>query len=47
MELRRSFHYDGFESNTERDIKNLFRIGYQFTDEKSREIFESLQWNIN
>ena len=37
MELRGSFHYDGFESNSERDIKSVFQIDYQFTDEKSRE----------
>ena len=37
------FHYDGFEINSERDFKSVFQIDYQFTDEKSREIFESLQ----
>ena len=42
MELRRSSDYDGFESNSERDIKSVFKI-YQFTDEKSREILKSLQ----
>ena len=42
MELRRSSHYDGFESNSERDIKSVFQID-QFTDEKSRGILESLQ----
>ena len=26
MELRGSFHYDGFESNSERDIKSVFQI---------------------
>ena len=26
MELRRSSHYDGFESNFERDIKSVFQI---------------------
>ena len=36
MELRRSSHYDGFENNSERDIKTVFQIDYQFTDEKSR-----------
>ena len=40
MELRRSSHYDGFEINSERDIKNVFQIDL---DEKSREILESLQ----
>ena len=47
MELRRSYHYDGFEINSERDIKSVFQIDYQFTDEKSREILESLQGNVN
>ena len=42
MELRGSFHYDGFESNSERDIKSVFQIDYQFTGENSREILESL-----
>ena len=41
MESRRS--YDGFEINSERDIKSVLQIDYQFTDEKSREILESLQ----
>ena len=40
MELRRSSHYDGFEINSEKDIKNVFQIDH---DEKSREILESLQ----
>ena len=31
MELR-SFYYDGFESNSERDI-GLFQFDYWFTDE--------------
>ena len=35
MELRRSSHYDGFESNSERDIKSVFHIDYQFIGEKS------------
>ena len=26
MELRRSSHYDGFKSNSERDIKSVFQI---------------------
>ena len=47
MELRRIPHYDGFESKSERDIKSLFQIDYQFTDDNSREILESLQENIN
>ena len=38
MELRKSAHHDGFESNSERDIKSIFQIDYYFTDEKSREI---------
>ena len=25
MELRRSSHYDGFKSNSERDIKSVFQ----------------------
>ena len=49
MEFKRSPHYDGFEGNSERDIKSVqvdksvLQIDYQFTDEKSREILESLQ----
>ena len=27
MELRRSSHYDGFKSNSERGIKSVFQIG--------------------
>ena len=39
MELRRSSDYDGFDSNSGRDIKNVFQIDCEFTDEKkSREI---------
>ena len=26
MELRRNSHYDGFKSNSERDIKSVFQI---------------------
>ena len=26
MELRRIFHYDGFKSNSERDMKSVFQI---------------------
>ena len=40
MELRRSSHYDGFESNSERDIKSVFQIDYQLTDEYYGEILE-------
>ena len=40
MELRRSSHYDGFEIDSEGDIKNVFQIDL---DEKSREILKSLQ----
>ena len=40
MELRRSSRYDGFDSNSERDIKSIFQIDYQFTDEKTRETLE-------
>ena len=50
MELRRSSHYDAFESNSERDIKRVFYIGYQFGSlvrNLVREILESLQKNIN
>ena len=32
MELRISSHYDGFESNSERDIKSVFQIDYYFTE---------------
>ena len=34
---------DGFEINSERDIKSVLQIDYQFADEKSRDILESLQ----
>ena len=44
MDLRRSWHYDGFESNSERDIKIIFQIDYWLTDETSRDILESLQY---
>ena len=30
MELRRSSHYEGFENNSERDIKNVSQIDYLF-----------------
>ena len=45
MELRRSSHYDGFESNSERDIKSVFQIDIadNQSDEKSREILECMQ----
>ena len=39
MELRRSSHYDGFESNFERDIKSFKLISSLI---KSRVILESL-----
>ena len=26
MKLRRSSHYDGFKSNSERDVKSVFQI---------------------
>ena len=32
MELRRSSHYDGFDINSEMDIKGVFQIGYYLTD---------------
>ena len=41
MELRRSSHYDGFESNSESYIKSEFQIDYWFTDKKSREIWKA------
>ena len=41
--IEEKFHYDGFEINSERDIKSVLEIDYYFTDEKSREILESLQ----
>ena len=37
----KNFHYDGFEINS--DIKGVFQIDYQFTNEKSSEILENLQ----
>ena len=42
MELRRSYHCDGFEINSERDIKSVFQIGSESTDhdEKSSELLE-------
>ena len=40
--IEKKFHQDGFEINSERDIKKVFQID-QFADEKSREILESLQ----
>ena len=47
MELRRSFHYDGFESNSESGIKIVFQIDYQFTGENTEEILKNLWKNIN
>ena len=41
--IEKKFHYDGFEINSERDNKSVYHIDYQFTDDKSREILESLQ----
>ena len=41
--IEKKFHYDGFEINSERDINSLLQIDYYFTDEKYREILESLQ----
>ena len=35
MELRRSSQYDGFESNSERDIKNVFQIDYYLSINQS------------
>ena len=34
MEWKRSSHFNGFESNFEKDIENVFQID-QFTDEGS------------
>ena len=45
--IEKKFHYDGFEINSERDFRSVFQIDYWFTDEKSREILESWQENIN
>ena len=36
MELKRSSHYDGFESNYERDNESVFQLDYYFNDEKPR-----------
>ena len=44
MELKRNAHYDGFETNFERDIKKPVQID-QFIDE-IRVVLDSLQWNI-
>ena len=41
--IQKKFHNDGFEINSERDIKSVFQIDYLFTDEKCREILESLR----
>ena len=41
--IKKKFHYDGFEINFERDIKSVLQIDYYFTDEKSREVLESLE----
>ena len=41
--IEKKFHYDGFEINSERDIKSVLQIDYYFTDKKYREILESLQ----
>ena len=40
--IEKKFHYDGFEINSERDIKSVFQIGSEFTDhdEKSSELLE-------
>ena len=40
--IEKKFHYGGFEINSERDIKSVLQIEFQFTNEKSREISESL-----
>ena len=41
--IEKKFHYDGFEINSESDVKSVLQIDYYFTDEKAREILESLQ----
>ena len=41
--IEKKFHYDGFEIHSERDIKSVLQINFNFTDVKSREILESLQ----
>ena len=40
MELKTSFHYDGFESNFERDIKSVFKID-QLTDEITEQFWKA------
>ena len=40
--IEKKFHYDGFEINSERDIKSLFQVDYYFTDEKSKRNFGKL-----
>ena len=40
MELKRSCHYDGFDINSERDIKSVFPIGSQFTDHNEKSGFQ-------
>ena len=41
--IEKKFHYDGFEINSESDVKSVLQIDYYFTDEKATEILESLQ----
>ena len=41
--IEKKFHYDDFEINSERNIRSVFQIDYQFIDEKSGEILENLQ----
>ena len=41
--IEKKFHYDGFQINSECAVKSVLQIDYYFTDEKAREILESLQ----
>ena len=46
--IEKKFHYNGFEINSERDIKSVYsRLIISSLMRKSREILERLQWNIN
>ena len=40
MELRRSSHYDGFKSNSEKDIKSVFQIDVANNQWELMEILE-------
>ena len=48
MDLRRRSHYDGFKSNSEKDIKSVFRIDVANNQSElmrslAKEILESMQ----